>query len=86
MAYDKRIGHIHDNRIEWPETDIRGGSYTKPATMAGVGGNRFIVLPFGYRDTDNALADLRAKYAPPGKSKRQLADETVETESAGEKS
>lgn len=75
--HDERIGVIHDDRIEWPEVDINGRPYTKPphGTHA-VGNRRFVVLPFGYRDTTGALEELRNKYAPPARKQSSKSDDS----------
>lgn len=63
----ERIGSFaEDGSIaQWPKRAANGTSYDRSnATLQGIGGLRFIVLPNNWQD-DAVIASLRALVAPP---------------------
>lgn len=62
---DKRIGLYNEDGsvAQWPEVDVQGSGYSRPATTHNLDTRHFVVLPAGF---DNAalLDELRAGLAP----------------------
>lgn len=63
---DPRLGTLNaDGSVEsYPQTDVTGRPYDRPATTQGIGGGFFVVLPLssGY---ESAVDELKALVAPP---------------------
>lgn len=76
METDPRIGHIDETGAYWPEVDLSGQPYTRPAGMTwGLGDGRFVVVnPYAPRDAQReAFEALKAQSgsAPTKESKRR---------------
>lgn len=78
---DPRLGTLNaDGSVEsYPQTDVVGRPYDRPATTQGIGGGFFVVLPLsgGY---ESAVEEVKALVAPKpttGK-KAQVADDAAE--------
>lgn len=46
-ANSNKVGHINklDERIDWPEVNVIGRRYERPAATHSIGENLFVVLP-----------------------------------------
>jgi hypothetical protein len=82
---DKRIGtYSADGQIEtWPQTDINGATYSRPATLHNLDAARFVVLPTGFNEWDT-IAALKAELdgtppAPPAPETTGAGDVTPVT-------
>lgn len=63
---DPRLGTLNaDGSVEsYPQTDVTGRPYDRPATTQGIGGGFFVVLPLG-GDFAAVVEGLKALVAPP---------------------
>lgn len=61
MDRDKRVGQGN----EWPEVDMNGQPYSRPATVASVGEERFVVIPMNFVRWDEVEALKSAKPVAP---------------------
>lgn len=79
---DERIGTTNaDGSKSYPKVDINGASYSKPATTAGIGGGRFVVVPVGFKDFD-MLEEFKPK--PVAKPKPIKKDESESDDDASD--
>lgn len=70
-ATDPRLGTLNpDGSVEsWPETDVVGRPYDRPATTQGIDERFFIVLPLG-GNFAAAVDEVTALVATPVASKK----------------
>ena len=64
---NERIGSFAEDGsvMAWPKRAANGTSYDRSnATLQGIGGLHFVVLPINWQDED-VIASLRALVAPP---------------------
>lgn len=76
---DPRLGTLNaDGSVEsWPQTDVVGRPYERPATTQGVGEGFFVVLPLG-GTYQGAVAEVTALITPKSTKKAQAADDAGE--------
>ncbi len=77
---DPRLGSLNaDGSVEsWPQTDVVGRPYERPATTQGIGDGFFVVLPLGGA-YQAAVAEVTALVTPKsGSKKAQAADDAAE--------
>lgn len=75
MEYDWKtiLGTLNaDGSVQsWPERNIRGGAYSRPASTLGLSPTRFCVLPVGnvsVEETDALRSAFEAAHSPQGES------------------
>lgn len=57
-----KFGKVNpDGTYDYPETDLNGGSFARPATTLLIAPNVFIVLPPNYRD-NLRIEEVRTEY------------------------
>ncbi len=76
---DPRLGTLNaDGSVEsWPQTDVVGRPYERPATTQGIGTAFFVVLPLGGQYAE-AVETVTALVAPKTGKKAQAADDAGE--------
>lgn len=72
---DPRLGSLNaDGSVEsWPQTDVVGRPYERPATTQGIGDGFFVVLPLG-GNYAAVVEELTTLVAPKPTKKAQAHD------------